>query len=323
MGAAAGHPPAASAAGAARPGLSRLADPGNLRRRRPSGRVRAALRADQRVRGRVPHRRSDRAHPRRAPKPAPSARAPRSCTRCPRPSVAVARACRSRCCCRLSASCSARTTSREADIDALGANRRPGPRGALDLPGRNGRARGRAGRADRGAAGRARPATGSANPRRATTSLTDEQLQGVRSRLRPPAVADHGRARHRQNCLDPDDRRRGDRAECSGAPGGAHRTGGGPDERGQRNARHHRPFGARLDSGRGSDPRRGGPPELRPADRRRDLDGQPRAARHAAARGRPQDPRGARRRRRPARAGRRRKAVRRADRVRQRCRARV
>ena len=57
------------------------------------------------------------------------------------------------------------------------------------------------------------------------------------------------------------------------------------------------------------------PLALRPADRRRDLDGQPRAAGHAAAGGRTERARGAGRRRRPARAGRRRQAVRRAGRL--------
>ena len=52
---------AASAAGAARPRVSGLADPGDLRGLRAPRRLRAPVRADQRVRGRLPHRRPDRA----------------------------------------------------------------------------------------------------------------------------------------------------------------------------------------------------------------------------------------------------------------------
>ena len=72
---------------------------------------------------------------------------------------------------------------------------------------------------------------------------------------------------------------------------------------------------------RGVDRRRGLAAARRPAGRRRDLDGQPRAARHAAARRRPGHARRARRRRRPARARRRRQAVRRARRRAAACRS--
>src|SRR5205814_1951031 len=63
LGAAPGDPPPASAARAARPGLSGRPDPRDLRRRRPPRGGRAALRAHQRVRRRVPHGRPDRAGP--------------------------------------------------------------------------------------------------------------------------------------------------------------------------------------------------------------------------------------------------------------------
>ena len=67
------------------------------------------------------------------------------------------------------------------------------------------------------------------------------------------------------------------------------------------------PRRARLGPGPGADARRA---RDRPADRRRDVDGEPRAARDAAAGRRPAHARRARRRRRPARARRRRQAVR-------------
>ena len=78
--------------------------------------------------------------------------------------------------------------------------------------------------------------------------------------------------------------------------GGVHRDGG-----------LHDPRRARLDSRPGPDQ---GRDRGRPAGRRRDLDGEPRAARHAAPGGRRGHARGAGGRRGPARTGRRRQAVR-------------
>ena len=65
----------------------------------------------------------------------------------------------------------------------------------------------------------------------------------------------------------------------------AHRPRGAPDGGVDRPRGDHDPLRARLDPGPGPDRRRA---RRRPAGRRRDLDGQPRAARHAAARRRPQ-----------------------------------
>ena len=101
------------------------------------------------------------------------------------------------------------------------------------------------------------------------------------------------------------------RAEGLGAARRPDRPRRAPDVRVERPRRLHRPLRTRLDPRPGPD-RRGA--RHRPPDRRRDLDGQPRAARHAPARGRPGHARRPRRRRRPARAGRSRQALRRARR---------
>ena len=66
MGRVARDAPAPSAAGAPRPRLPGHADQRPLRPERPSGRGRASLRADERVRRRLPDRRPDRPHGRRS-----------------------------------------------------------------------------------------------------------------------------------------------------------------------------------------------------------------------------------------------------------------
>ena len=147
------------------------------------------------------------------------------------------------------------------------------------------------------------------------STLTGEQLTGVRNAFTHRLsliTGGPGTGKTASIRTIATARRRSGRARAAGRPD---RARGDPDARGERDARHHGPLGARVDSGRGPDPRRARPAELRPADRRRDVDGEPRAVRRAAARGRPQGARGARRRRRSARPGRRRQAVRRARRL--------
>ena len=155
--------------------------------------------------------------------------------------------------------------------------------------------------------------------RRASPSLEAPDARGRRSRarrgtgggregrVRLATVDRHRRSGHRQDRDDPADLRGGEGAERLGRAGRADRprraADGGVDGRGGVDD----PFRARLDSRRGPDPRRD---QGRPAGGRRDVDGQPRAARHAAAGGRAGHARRARRRRRSARARRRRQAVR-------------
>ena len=75
VGAAAGHAPPSSAARATRSRLPREPASRDLRRLRSSGRVRASVRADERVRRGLPDRRPDRPAPRREPgQPRPHAR---------------------------------------------------------------------------------------------------------------------------------------------------------------------------------------------------------------------------------------------------------
>ena len=131
-------------------------------------------------------------------------------------------------------------------------------------------------------------------------------------RVRLPPLDRHGRPGHRQDGDDPADLRRRGRAEglgrCSSRPTG---------RAARRMAESTGLEASTVHSALGWIPGQGPTVEeldARPADRRRDVDGEPRAARHAAARRRAAHARGARRRRRPARAGRRRQAVRRAGR---------
>ena len=105
------HPAPAPAAGAARARVSRAPDPRPLRRRRARGGQPQPVRADERVRRRLPDRRSDCARTgdggagERVGEPSASVR--RSCTCWRRRSAAAAPACRSPSCSRRPASCSA------------------------------------------------------------------------------------------------------------------------------------------------------------------------------------------------------------------------
>ena len=149
-------------------------------------------------------------------------------------------------------------------------------------------------------------------PRRRAARAGAGAVERRPGRLRLPALDRHGRARHRQDGDRPADLRRGrtrrrPRSRSSprrAAPRGAWRS---------RPGWRPRPIHAALGWIPGQGPT---VDELasRPADRRRDVDGEPRAAGDAAARRRAADARRARRRRRPARAGRRRQAVRGAGR---------
>ena len=85
------------------------------------------------------------------------------------------------------------------------------PRGGVDLPPRHRRARGRAGAPGAGADQRRsrRPAKGNPAERRPPSPGPDAHRGadgGRAQRVRLPAVADHRRARHRQDGLDQDDR---------------------------------------------------------------------------------------------------------------------
>ena len=103
-------------------------------------------------------------------------------------------------------------------------------------------------------------------------------------RVRLPALGRHRWPGHRQDRDDPADLRRRERAEGVRPPRRPDRPRRAPDVRVQRPRRLDRPLRARLDPRPGPDRRRA---RGRPPDRRRDLDGQPRAARHAAPRRRP------------------------------------
>ena len=144
-----------------------------------------------------------------------------------------------------------------------------------------------------------------------------EQDGAVRAAFASRLVDRDRRSGHGQDGDDPADlrrRRRGaqarDRARRPDRPGRP------ADGRGDRPGRLDDPLRARLGSRPGTDGRgaRGRPP-----GRGRDLDGQPRSARHAAARRRAADARRARRGRRPARARGRRATLRGARGERSRC----
>ena len=200
-----------------------------------------------------------------------------------------------------------------------------------DRRGRGGHAYRRAGRGQRGLGLPPRDGEARARPRRdrprAGRRAGESQGFGRATRRRPrpraraggrgprrvrlPTLDRHRRPGHGQDRDDPADLRGRFRAEGVGAARRPDRPGRTPDVRVERPRRLHGPLRPRLDPRPGPDRRRA---RRRPPDRRRDLDGQPRAARHAAARRRPGHARRPRRRRRPARTGRSRQAVRRARR---------
>ena len=226
--------------------------------------ARAPLRADERVRRRLPARRPDRARHRGPADSRERARAGVAAPALARPSAAAAPACRSIAADRNARELLGRAARRGADRRAR-ARRRPGPRGGLDLPPPDRRARGRA---------RRRGSRSSRAPTADTSTIVCGEPDGAgdrrhrahrraargrAQRVRPPAVADHRRSGHRQDGVDQDDRRARGRPGRPGAAGRAHRPGGDQDDRGERRSRAHRPFGTRLDSRRGPDARRGRP----------------------------------------------------------------
>ena len=128
-----------------------------------------------------------------------------------------------------------------------------------------------------------------------------------RGGVRVAALDRHRRARHRQDRDDPADLRGGQGAAGFDRARRAHRPRGAQDGRVDGDGRVDDPLRARLDSWPGADQ---GRDRRRPARRRRDVDGEPRAAGHAAPRRRRRDARRPGRRRRSARSCRGRQAVR-------------
>ncbi len=173
-------------------------------------------------------------HPGRPPRADPCRRAAH-CS--PRPSAAAAPACRSTRSWRRSLSCSASRSKgahrRARSCDGhLVARRATGSTDAQT-------AELEAELAERvdmswSAARPCEPASGSRWPRPRRHRADRRAARGRSRRVRPSPVADHRRARHRQDGVDQDDRRDRGRPGRQGAAGGPHRPRGDPDERGQR-----------------------------------------------------------------------------------------
>ena len=353
LGASARDAPAAPAARAARSRPPRGGDSHRVRRRRPPLDQRPALRPHARVRGRLRHRRPDRsrtgrgrrrarARPRRGEHVlAEAERAGSTCL----PVDELAR--------RLTELLGARPAP--GTIDVLVRRRGAGPRGGLDLSPRDGRARARAGRAG-GRARRIARTRPPAPARTAGAPAGSRRRDGASARAGRGDATAPSHARRRAGPPTPTPGRALTEEQETAVQGALkHRLSlitGGPgtgktatvraivtaaEEQGLRvllvaptgraAARMREASGvqaATVHSALGWIPGEGpthdarGPAALRPARGRRDLDGQPRAARHAAARGACPGHRGAGRRRRPTRSGRRGQAVCRARRRRPR-----
>ena len=280
------HPRPAPAARAARARLARPADRRRVRRARARHGPQAPVRAHERLRRRLPDRGHDRPRRRRPARlagPPPRggrARADRGRARglhlpagaragdqgrdaAQRP--AARRAARSTTWSSTATSCSSRTRT------SLWAYRPP----TYDLEVELGDLVERAGQG---------APVAQARGRRHGRPHPGARAGGGRARRVHVAGVDrHRRPRHRQDGDDPADLRGGQGAEGVDRARRSHRPRGPPDGRVHGHGGVHDPLRARLDSRPGADARRD---RGRPARRGRDVDGQPRAARHAAARGR-------------------------------------
>ena len=271
--------------------VKRISD--RLRPDRAPRRARAPLRADERVRRGFPDRRPDRRRAVGAASDRRAGRAPASCTCSQRPSAAAAPACRS------SAAAGARRAARRAGPGELSStsSSRPAtwsaPSDWIYRPPDRGARGGAAPSASRRAASSS-PTGGEASalPRTEPTAvrrrleLTAEQRAGVRGAFAHRLSLITGGPGTGKTASIRTIAALAAATGRAGAAGRADRPGGDPDDRGERRCARDGALGARLDPGRGPDPRRGGSAALRPADRRRVLDGEPRADGDAAAGGR-------------------------------------